>query len=291
MMSEANTFTISTLSTLTGVHTRTLRSWELRYGLLKPARTEKGFRLYQHADVDKVNAILSYIKRGVAVGKVKNLLSLKAFESDAVAASIGSKWPDYLEAFIASAKSFNSNKLDQLYNEIISLYPIEVISTRLFLPLLKTYQAYVLANYQGAIAEEHFLATYVRNRLAAHFQQLASITKGAKLVFASLPSERHDYVLLLFGIHCMTAGFKVISLGANNTLEQTLFAAKQSGAAAIVAVGCLSTQDKKMIEKSPIQIFNYHHGQTKSDISLPEDFSQALHVLKQTIKITGVEHG
>ncbi|MFZ1539056.1 MAG: MerR family transcriptional regulator, partial [Chromatiaceae bacterium] len=47
-------YPIRTLSRLTGVPAVTLRAWERRHRLLTPTRTEKGHRLYNEADVDRV---------------------------------------------------------------------------------------------------------------------------------------------------------------------------------------------------------------------------------------------
>ncbi|OOE97942.1 hypothetical protein BZG79_15885, partial [Salinivibrio sp. MA427] len=42
----SHTLTISQVAEQTGVNPVTLRAWQRRYGLLSPARTAKGHRLY-----------------------------------------------------------------------------------------------------------------------------------------------------------------------------------------------------------------------------------------------------
>lgn len=273
-------FPIGVLATTTGISPMTLRSWERRYGLLTPTRTEKGHRLYTYEDVETVKRILSYIKRGVSVGKVKALLQMA--EHEEIADQQLSNWMHYIEAILEATRNFNLNRLDSLYNEIISLYPIEVVSTRLFLPLLKTFQAHGMAGYEGTIAEEHFLTTYIRNRLASLFQQMAHVSTGKKLLFATLPSERHDFVLLLFAIHVMNAGYKVLSLGTNTPIQQILFAANKCQPEAIVSFGQLTKADYKPINKTLWPVFNMvHHGQNNAPvISLDEDFSLALEQIR-----------
>jgi DNA-binding transcriptional MerR regulator len=49
---------IGAVARRTGVAVATLRAWESRYGVLKPARTEGGHRLYAQEDVDRVLAVL-----------------------------------------------------------------------------------------------------------------------------------------------------------------------------------------------------------------------------------------
>ena len=286
MNKNQDLFPIGVLAATTGINPMTLRSWERRYGLLKPTRTNKGHRLYNATDVELVKRITAYIKRGVSVGKVKVLMQLA--NQEAIPEEQFSNWADYINKVFEAARNFNINKLEGIYNEIISLYPVEVISTRLFLPLLKTYQARILANYQGALAEEHFLANYIRNRLAAHFQQLASVSQGSELIFAALPGERHDFVLLLFAIHCMNAGLNILSLGTNTPMDQILFAAQKKQAASIVCFGQLSKGEEHLAKKSDSYIFNYSHPHNLSPavISLDEDFSKALHTIRNTMKRT-----
>ena len=283
MNTQADLFPIGTLATATGISPMTLRSWERRYGLLTPTRTAKGHRLYSATDIDTVERVLAYIKRGVSVGKVKALL--KVTEQENIVDTQLSNWMQYLEAMLAATSEFNVNKLDSVYNEIISLYPIEVISTRLFLPLLKTFQVHGLAGYEGTVAEEHFLTTFIRNRLAGHFQQLAHISTGPELLFATLPSERHDFVLLLFAIHMMNAGYKVLSLGTNTPIDQILFAANKKMSQGIVTFGSLKPVDYRVIKSSQHKIFNMtHHGETKKPIiTLDEDFSTALNTIRTSI--------
>ena len=55
--------------------TVTLRAWEARYGLLPSARTAGGQRLYQEADVGRVQAVRRLVDRGWSVaGAVGHVL-------------------------------------------------------------------------------------------------------------------------------------------------------------------------------------------------------------------------
>ena len=65
---------IREVSRSTGINAVTLRAWERRYGLIVPYRTPKGHRLYSPANLVRINAILAWLARGVAVGQVKALL-------------------------------------------------------------------------------------------------------------------------------------------------------------------------------------------------------------------------
>ena len=59
----------------TGVNAVTLRAWERRYGLVSPLRTDGGHRLYTPQDLQTIQDILLWTGRGMAVGKIGELLA------------------------------------------------------------------------------------------------------------------------------------------------------------------------------------------------------------------------
>ncbi|MGE5286608.1 MAG: MerR family transcriptional regulator [Micromonosporaceae bacterium] len=60
----------------TGMTVAALRAWESRYGLLAPARTAGGQRLYREADVTRVRAVRELVAEGWSVaGAVSQVLS------------------------------------------------------------------------------------------------------------------------------------------------------------------------------------------------------------------------
>lgn len=59
----------------TGITTATLRAWETRHGLLAPARTTGGQRLYREADITRVRAVRQLVAEGWSVaGAVSQVL-------------------------------------------------------------------------------------------------------------------------------------------------------------------------------------------------------------------------
>ena len=60
---------IGELSRRTGVAPELLRAWERRYGLLRPARSEGGFRLYSEADEQRVERMRLHLREGLAAAE------------------------------------------------------------------------------------------------------------------------------------------------------------------------------------------------------------------------------
>ena len=64
---------IGELARRTGVSTDLLRAWERRYSLLRPTRTEGGFRLYDGDDVRRVEAMRDHLRQGLAAAEAARL--------------------------------------------------------------------------------------------------------------------------------------------------------------------------------------------------------------------------
>jgi DNA-binding transcriptional MerR regulator len=60
---------IGELSRRLGVSDHALRAWESRYGLLQPARSAGGFRLYSEADELRVRRMQAHLARGLSAAE------------------------------------------------------------------------------------------------------------------------------------------------------------------------------------------------------------------------------
>src|SRR5512132_1004660 len=69
---------IGELSRRTGVSTELLRAWERRYGLLRPSRTDGGFRLYSPADERRVSLMRSHLQHGMSAAEAARLTLAEA---------------------------------------------------------------------------------------------------------------------------------------------------------------------------------------------------------------------
>ena len=64
---------IGALSERVGVSPALLRAWETRYGLLRPIRTDGGFRLYSAADEERVRSMRRHVDAGVPAAEAARL--------------------------------------------------------------------------------------------------------------------------------------------------------------------------------------------------------------------------
>lgn len=240
-------FPIGTVSSLTGVNSVTLRAWERRYGLIKPTRTPSGHRLYSEGDIERIKLILQLLDEGIAISRVKDALRLA--REDSAPASTAAHWTTYQEKMLDGVFNFDEAALDNVYNEAMSLYPVDVVTRQLLLPLLEKLGQRWMQSGTG-VAEEHFFSTFMRNKLGARFHHRNQQNIGGPLLIAAcLPGEHHEFGLLLFSLAAHARGYRLILLGSDMPLGQLAEVAKRSHSDGIVLSGAVDMDPMQLNSK------------------------------------------
>jgi DNA-binding transcriptional MerR regulator/methylmalonyl-CoA mutase cobalamin-binding subunit len=257
---ETALYPIRTVSDLTGVNAITLRAWERRYGLFEPIRKASGHRLYTQAHIDLITRAVGLLDRGMRIGQVKAQLEAEN-KAPGENSPVGDYWKRYLDGMIAAVIQFNEAGLEEIYGEALSHHPIDETTVRLLEPLL-TELGRRWEFGEGSVAEEHFFAFYIRNKLGARFHHRVRATGGPKLLMACLPGDRHETGLLLFALAANSAGYVTILLGADMPLDELPAAARKTGCEAIVLSGLLrpdldvlTRALPDLAKKSPVPVF------------------------------------
>jgi DNA-binding transcriptional MerR regulator len=231
-------YTIGTVSKLTGVGAITLRAWERRYELIHPVRKESGHRLYTRKHIDQINRINTLTDQGMRISQISLDMLDSAPVDSGPDAALTNLWGGYLDSMISAIIAFDEARLEEIYNEVLSLYPIE-LATRMLLKPLLIELGLRWETAAGSIAEEHFFAFYLRNKLGARFHHRARSETGPCLLLAGLPGEYHEIALLLFALSANGQGFRLLTLGANMPLEELAIVASRTQCDAIVLSGAI----------------------------------------------------
>ncbi|BBM00589.1 MerR family transcriptional regulator [Microbulbifer sp. GL-2] len=124
-VSEVAHLPIREVARRTGVRAVTLRAWERRYGLLSPARTSKGHRLYSEVEVRRIEKVLTYLARGVAIGQVRELV--ERGQGNRLCAEIneenGSSWWAMLDETCSLLEDFAEPQLRMRLDQWIAAFP------------------------------------------------------------------------------------------------------------------------------------------------------------------------
>lgn len=236
-------FPIRDLVRRTGVNASTLRAWENRHGLLKPIRTASGHRLYTQEDVQRVRRLQELLAQGLSLADIAPLLEQAPLpdvraESPAPAADTAAvaSWQGYLRETLRALEDFSTERLDNLYNEACALYPIDLVTRNLLVPVLFELGERWDKRASG-IAEEHFFSAWLRNKLGARLHHGQWLPKSKPLILACLPEETHEIGLLLFALGILQMGYRLIYLGANMPVREIAHISHPTHALGIVLAG------------------------------------------------------
>lgn len=237
-------FPIRVLSDKTTVGTSTLRAWERRYGLLQPERTPKGHRLYSEIDVKRVKKILDLLDDGHTLPKIAEMLpgietstdnqNLYNTESAEPSADMSSIWGELVNSTLEATSDFNIERIDAIYNEASSLYPVDMVTDRLVQPTISLLGKAWTEHPERGIAEEHFYTSWLKNKLGARFHHAYAQARGARIICACTPGSYHEIGLMLFALSALAHGYRVLYFGADLPFSQLKYITERSAAKAIV---------------------------------------------------------
>ena len=269
-MTETNRgMPIRVLSERTGVAATTLRAWEKRYGLLKPARTPKGHRFYTEEDVRLVGTVVALLQQGSSISEaVRQLKMGEIGSSDTAEAVLPDQWGPLRQRLLHAVEGFNEAQLEQVYNEALSIYPFDLVTENLIWPVMESLGER-WSQREAGIGEEHFFSAYLRNKLGARLHHESSRTQGKRLLVACLPGEYHELGALLFSLAALARGYRVLYLGASFPFAQLNPVVKKSKATAIILSGSSRQFDAEIEhdwqQAAPFSVPVYFGGQFAVD--------------------------
>ncbi|KJZ43856.1 MULTISPECIES: MerR family transcriptional regulator [Pseudomonas] len=173
----------------TGVNAVTLRAWERRYGLIVPQRTPKGHRLFSADHVQRIQTILTWLNRGVAVSQVKPLLDTPQAFSE----SVDNDWHVLLQTLLQAVSGLQERALDDSVNQAMALYPPRTLCEQLLMPLLATLEQRWQGQF-GAQMERGFFCAWLRSKFGARIYHNNRQLRTAPLLLVNhsdLPMEPH----------------------------------------------------------------------------------------------------
>lgn len=171
---------ISEVARRTGVNPVTLRAWERRYGLVVPQRTAKGHRLYSAEQLERIRRVLTWLERGVAVGKVRDLLD----EPPRTAAETHSPWDDLRQQALSAIARLDEQRLDELFNGALSIYPAQTLCEHLMLPLQRDLQLRWQGQF-GSGLERLLYHSWLRSKLGGRLYHYNRQHQGRPLLLVN----------------------------------------------------------------------------------------------------------
>jgi MerR family transcriptional regulator, light-induced transcriptional regulator len=202
---------IGELARRVGVGAELLRTWERRYGVLHPARTPGGTRLYSAGDERRVRAMQAHLESGLSAAEAARLAivgegaTLSAEQGDAIQRGVDElrEALDVMDADAAHAV------LDRLF----ASFTLETVLSGVVLPYLHELGER-WERGEVSVAQEHIASNLLRARLLALARGWER-GEGRIALLACAPGEQHDLGLIAFGLALRGRGWRIVFLGAD----------------------------------------------------------------------------
>jgi DNA-binding transcriptional MerR regulator len=229
---------IGELSRRLGVSDHVLRAWESRYGLLRPVRTEGGFRLYSPADERRARRMQALLAEGLAAAEAARVALREEGPPEQALPDPGG--PEPAAGTIERLRAGLQRTLDA-FDETGAQFVLDRVFADLSLPtaLREVVLPYLAdlgerwAAGTASVAQEHFASNVIRGRLAGLARGWGS-GYGPGAVLACAPGELHDLALMTFGVVLNRHGWRIHYLGADTPLEDILRTVRATGPGLVV---------------------------------------------------------
>ncbi len=298
-------YTIKQAAARAGVSVPVMRAWERRYGIVLPARTASGYRLYDESAIERVRAMRTLVGAGWQPSQAAAEIIEHGPEAAAAvaptgatevevggAAADGAPATAFIEAFtrrfVDAAAALDERAVGGLLDETVARGSFEAVASNLLFPALHALgQAW--ADGRVSVAGEHMASHAVLRRMAAALEATGHRPEAPGTVLVGLPpGSRHELGALAFSIAVRRAGLPVTYLGADLPLVDWVASA---GAAAAVVVGAVTPSDvpaaaavvRALRDAHPdllIAIGGRSAAQADGAILLPPDLDEAVQVLQ-----------
>jgi DNA-binding transcriptional MerR regulator len=226
---------IGELSRRVGVSPELLRAWERRYGLLEPARTDGGLRLYSAADVRRVRAMQAHLQSGLSAAEAARLArsgeGAPAEPTDQPALQDMSELRAALDALDAQGAHL-------VLDRVLGRYTLDTVFVSVILPYLRDLGER-WERGEASVVQEHFASNLLRGRLLALARGWER-GAGPAALLACAPGEQHDLPLIMFGLALRAQGWRIVFLGADTPLGSIAEAAADLRPA-LVAISAIRT--------------------------------------------------
>lgn len=225
-------YSVQAAARAAGVTEGRLRTWERRFGVPAPARSETGRRLYSEPEIELIRRLAALVDAGVPV-----IEAVRAVQSgEAVAPPLAQPAPadsQLVQALVDATFAFDVTAAASLIAESVEKDgPGEAMRTVLFPALTRVGHSWERA--ECTPAHEHFLSGCVRSAIEAFAAAGGPPPAAAPLIIlACPPDEHHDIGLLALRALLLRAPVRVLYLGTDLPNEALIAAARQTKPAVI----------------------------------------------------------
>ena len=240
METDTHKYSMKMVSKLSGLTPYVIRSWEKRYGVVEPDRTDTNRRLYSDQEVDRLILLRRATEDGHSIGSIarlgdaelENLTRLHMVRE--TPQLVDGKDPNAVVAeMLDCTRDLDSTGLLFALLRSTAMFSRREVAEKILAPFLETVGR---EWHEGGIriAQEHLASAVLRTFLMNQLSAASSGLPDAPRAIAATPrGQMHEMGALIAANVAADEGWKVVYLGANIPAEDIAASARQLHARAV----------------------------------------------------------
>jgi len=215
-------FGINVISNACGVKPHTIRTWEKRYQVFTPERSEGGQRLYSEVDLTKAKLIVSLIEQGHTISSLarhslQELRSLLVVKNGDVSESDKMFTVLEIKKLVQHLVNFNIDQVASGMQHLRLSLGVKEFIFKIVLPVIHEIEKLALKGIYS-VTQEHIISTIVRDQLG----QINLANEGPshdRFALATPEGNLHELPIMIAEIICNANRFSTNFLGASHPAE------------------------------------------------------------------------
>lgn len=210
---NVGTYSIKELEKLSGIKAHTIRIWEKRHNIIKPARTSTNIRFYSDEDLKKIINVSMLNNHGLKISKIAGMSFDEINRKILEMTSSDSSASGYIEQLVVAMVDMEEERFEKTLNSLVRKFGFERTIIEAIYPFLE--KIGILWQTKNITpAQEHFISNLIRQKIIAAIDALPLSPDSKTKVLLFLPEHEMHEIGLLFSYYLVKkAGFKVYYLG------------------------------------------------------------------------------
>lgn len=207
-------YAIKDLERISGIKAHTLRIWELRYGILKPKRTDTNIRYYTGHDLKRILNISLLNNNGYKISKIAKLSDEEIINKSKSILNSQTKEIDQIHQLTLSMMELNEFDFEKIISNCIAHFGFENTIENIVFPFMKQIGNMWQVGAINAV-QEHFVSHLVRQKLIAAIDRIQfNLEPNHKTyLFYLIDNELHELGLLYCHYLTKAKGQRCVYLG------------------------------------------------------------------------------
>ncbi len=255
-------YSIKAAAMATGVSASRLRTWERRYGIPRPDRSDSGRRQFDESDLNVVRRMSVLIDSGMPASEAAETVRLEGSTGLPEPVTPERASP-LVELFVRKAHEFEHGWMVRILHDSVYSSGWAPTMERVVFPALRDLSQQ-WGQARASMAHLRFTHEMLREELSAELVKLGPVSASSSAVLlACCEDDEYDIAAMALTLLLRLVELRVIYLGRSIPREDLLEAARQIKPAAICVVGTRRASPTRLnrtarlvvASRLPVQLF------------------------------------